>query len=78
MTADNTAQLLVSQMGGTYIPIWYQKVAVDDEMSLDRPRKGSSISCDSVGLQLKIDEKDSSVNMSVSGEDAAGSRRYWL
>lgn len=80
MTADNTFQLLVSQTGGTYIPLWYQKISNEDGncrlTDLDAPdeqlRLESSISSDSGGLQLKLDDKENSVGMSISGEEPAG------
>ena len=74
MTTEGISQLLVSQTGATYIPLWYQKIKEEERDNLlDRPRNESSVShgsgYDSPG-QPK-DDKESIVSMSVS-EDESG------
>lgn len=70
MTAEGTPQLLVSQTGGTYIPLWYQEVPKEGEerRSDFRPRNESSLSQDD-SLGLTKDDKESPVSMNVSGDE---------
>ena len=67
-TVEGVFQLLVSQTGGTYIPLCYQEVTKDDKILSNRPRMESNVSHDS--LAGARDDKESLVSMSVSGDEA--------
>ncbi len=73
MTTEGISQLLVSQTGGTYIPLWYQKEERDE--LVDRPRNESSVSHMSDYDRPK-DDKESLVSISVSGDESGLNKEY--
>ena len=74
MTAEGVPQLLISQTGGTYIPLWYQEVPEGerDDPSSRKMRTASGLSQGSTQESLTTvrDDKESVVSgISMSGEE---------